>query len=517
MRKGQALRILYEAVGLALALGAGWLLARPALPAVVALFGSLALAAGTLVEPLVGAAGGLFLGLLRAYLRTEVPQVPDQIGHLFLALALFSHWARGLARRDFRLPLGGRHPATPLVLPALAFLGAVGLSLWSPAYDARYLGPYGLLEMAKWAEILFLLWMVAERADRRRFPWLVGGILAVGAFQAIVGLYQFGIRGEGPEHFQIPGTSFYRAYGTFEQPNPYAGYIGMTLALGTGILGACGLRWISERRWGSLLGVGAAVGLMAAALGASWSRGGWMGFAAALGAIALALPRRSRWGILLVAGLAALFLALLTAGLLPARVVARLTDFAADLRFQDVRGVNINSANYAVIERLAHWQSALEMWRSRFWTGVGFGGYEPAYPAFALVNWPLALGHAHNLYLNLLAETGLVGLGAYLVFWGVVFWRTWRATRVASGLERGVAIGLLGVWTHLTVHHLVDNLYVNNAHMLLGLLLGVLAALSGPWVSGVLPSFPQIPERRLPPGAKARQGLPDQPEVLPPT
>ncbi|MDW7991272.1 MAG: O-antigen ligase family protein [Anaerolineae bacterium] len=472
--------VLYETTGLALGLGTGWLLARPALPTALALFGFLALTVGTLMEPLVGAVGGLFLGLLRAYLRTEAPQVPDQIGHLFLALAFFSHWTRRLARRDLRLPLGARHPAAPLALPALVFLGAAGLSLWSPAYDARYLGPYGLLELVKWAEILLLLWMVAERTDRRHLPWLAVGILAVGVFQALLGLYQFGIRGEGPEHFRIPGTRFFRAYGTFEQPNPYAGYIGMTLALGTGILGTCGLPWISERRWKSVLGIGAAVGLMAVALGASWSRGGWMGFAAALGAMALALPRRSRWGVLLVAGLVVLFLGLLGTGLLPARVVARLTDFVADLRLQDVRGININSANYAVIERLAHWQSAVEMWRFRFWTGVGFGGYEPAYPAFALVNWPIALGHAHNLYLNLLAETGVIGLLAYLALWGAVFYRTWRATRIASGLERGIAVGLLGVWTHLTVHHLVDNLYVNNAHLFIGLSLGMLAAIPLP-------------------------------------
>ena len=31
--------------------------------------------------------------------------------------------------------------------------------------------------------------------------------------------------------------------------------------------------------------------------------------------------------------------------------------------FEDVRGVGINDANYAVLERLAHWQAALEMWR----------------------------------------------------------------------------------------------------------------------------------------------------------
>jgi len=217
--------------------------------------------------------------------------------------------------------------------------------------------------------------------------------------------------------------------------------------------------------------------LTGAALIASWSRGAWIGFAAALLVMAAALPRRARWGLLAVALLAIITIGLYNADLLPASVVARLTDFAAGLRLEDVRGVGINSTNYAVIERLAHWQSALEMWRQHFWTGVGLGCYEPAYPAVALINWPLALGHAHNTYLNLLAETGLIGFLAYLVLWAAVFWQTWRITRTTGGLTRGLAIGLLGVWTHLAVHNFFDNLYVNNVHVLVGALMGAVASL----------------------------------------
>lgn len=482
------MRIPSHALPLLLALGVGFFLARAALPVAVAGLGMGALVVGTVMEPLVGAVAGLFLGLLRAYLQSEVPQVPAQIGHLFIALALAAHWARGLLRRYFPLPLTQGHPAFPLLLPLLAFLGVAGVSLWSGT------GPFltsGLPELVKWAEMGLLLWLVAERTGRRRLPYLVAGVVAVGAFQAAVGLYQFALRGEGPESFLIPGTDFYRAYGTFEQPNPYAGAVGMMLALTVGVLGVKFLEWVGQRgkgptrrEWGNvtvLMGMGA---LMAAALIASWSRGAWIGFAAALAAMALALPQRARRGFLLAGVLLVLFLALYAAGLLPARVMARLTDFAADLRIQDVRGVGINDANYAVIERLAHWQSALEMWRYHFWIGVGLGGYEPAYPRFALINWPLALGHAHNIYLNLLAETGLIGLTVYWLFWGVVFWQTWRATRRASGLARGVAVGLLGAWTHLSVHQLFDNLYVNNVHILIGLMLGLLAALRNMPTSG---------------------------------
>jgi hypothetical protein len=77
----------------------------------------------------------------------------------------------------------------------------------------------------------------------------------------------------------------------------------------------------------------------------------------------------------------------------------------------------------------------------------------------------------------MLAEVGIIGFLAYLVLWGAVFITTLRASNPPDMWRRAAAIGLLGVWTHLTVHQLVDNLYVANIHLHLGALLGVLAIL----------------------------------------
>jgi O-antigen ligase len=115
------------------------------------------------------------------------------------------------------------------------------------------------------------------------------------------------------------------------------------------------------------------------------------------------------------------------------------------------------------------------MWRANFWLGVGLGGYEPAYAAYRLVNWPFALGHAHNFYLTLLAEVGLVGFAAYLVFLGALLGRLGWASRRLTGGARGLALGLLGAWTHFAVHDLVDNLLVNNVHLHAGVLLALSA------------------------------------------
>jgi O-antigen ligase len=319
-------------------------------------------------------------------------------------------------------------------------------------------------------------------------------------------MWQFGLRGEGPEHFKILGGAFYRAYGTFEQPNPYAGYMGLTAALAAGM--TIGTVWNGLMSLGAgqangqddgrqeeriarqrrdLPGQSASVPLylfggvaslvMLAALVASWSRGAWIGFGAAGLVMAAAVPQKTARSVLLVAALVIVGTGIYASGRLPASFTARLTSFVKDIRLEDVRGVPINDANYAVVERLAHWQAAVSMFRHNLWTGVGFGCYEAAYPAFALINWPIALGHAHNIYLNLAAETGLLGLIGYMVLWIVVLWQTWRAMRRARGVTRSLAIGLLGAWTHISVHHLLDNLYVNNVHLHIGVLLGLAAVI----------------------------------------
>jgi len=319
--------------------------------------------------------------------------------------------------------------------------------------------------------------------------WVLVMLLLAGLSQAAVGIWQFGLRGMGPEHFEILGR-FYRAYGTFEQPNPFGGFMNLSLLLALGVVVMLLGEWWqgvkSARRGISpfalrpsplLFLVGVSLLGAAAALVMSWSRGAWLGLAGGLAVFVLFWPRRRWLGIGLLLLTVLLLWGGLTFNLLPAAVAERITNFREDVTFGDARGVDINDANYAVIERLAHWQAALDMVRDHFWLGVGFGNYEPAYHHYALINWPFPLGHAHNYYLNLLAETGVLGLAAYVGVWTAVFWQTIRLLYRLDNLPRGIALGLLAAFSALAVHHLVDKLYVNNIYIHLGAMLGLLQLL----------------------------------------
>jgi O-antigen ligase len=140
----------------------------------------------------------------------------------------------------------------------------------------------------------------------------------------------------------------------------------------------------------------------------------------------------------------------------------------------DISSVEVNDNNWAVIERMAHWQAAVGMFTDHPWLGVGIGNYPVAYPQYAVGRWRDPLGHAHNYYLNIAAEAGILGLGAYLLLFGACFVVAWRTIQHAQGYWRAVALGALGILVHLSVHNLFDNLFVHSMNVQLGLVLGLL-------------------------------------------
>jgi O-antigen ligase len=338
----------------------------------------------------------------------------------------------------------------------------------------------GLNEIIKWLEIGLTLVIAYDEARQGRLNWLLTAILLTGLAQAAIGLWQYQWRGVGPESFRL-SEGVYRAYGSFEQPNPFGGFLGLIWPIGAGLAIEVVKKIKDKEREKDL--PFALVGLFVSAiillaLYASFSRGAWLGAAVAGWVMAMFVPRRLSLGLGLgVAGLVVGWL-LISAGLLPASIAARFASLADVASFSDVRGVNINDANFAIVERLAHWQAALDMARAHPWLGVGIGNYAAAYPQYALLNWPLSLGHAHNIYLNALAETGSVGLLAYLGIWLWVIGLTIRTLRRAAGWQRGLALGLLGVWAHLLAHQVVDNLHVNNIDLLIAAELGLVCAIS---------------------------------------
>ncbi|MBL8147599.1 MAG: O-antigen ligase family protein, partial [Anaerolineae bacterium] len=305
-----------------------------------------------------------------------------------------------------------------------------------------------------------------------------------GAANAAIGIYEY-FGGSGALHLLIDNR-YFRAFGTFGQPNPFGGFMGLLLPLA--LAGAAGWGWRWLRRIGApqrevralalAAFYSACSGLLAAGALMSWSRGAWLGAAAGVMVLLFALPRRW-WAGLMMVGIVTLGgVGAAALGLLPSSILDRATSsFSETFSVTDVRGANITSENYALIERLAHWQAAVNMATDNPWLGVGFGNYEAAYDKYRLIAWRFPLGHAHNTYLNVLGETGVIGAAAFATTWALVVFYTWKARAHPDPQAHILAAGLLGAWGYLAVHSLTDNLFVNNLFLHIGTMLGLVALL----------------------------------------
>jgi putative inorganic carbon (HCO3(-)) transporter len=221
----------------------------------------------------------------------------------------------------------------------------------------------------------------------------------------------------------------------------------------------------------------------------SWSRGAWVGVGVALVVVAVLQSRRAFVLSTIAAFVLTMAVLLSSINIIPGVVAERFSGIGDYFGIFDVRGVKVDDANFAIVERMAHWQAAAEMFADHPVLGVGIGNYVPAYPLYALPRWSDPLGHAHNYYLNVAAETGAVGLFGYLVLWGAALWQGWRAVRALNGLARGIAAGLLGMMTALSIHNGFDNLFVHGMAVQVGIGLAMVSALTnrertGEWLNG---------------------------------
>lgn len=397
-----------------------------------------------------------------------------------LGLMLAGWLAQMVAQRKINIP----HP--PMLWPFLLFLGAIALS-WLNIFSVTA----GLTETLKWLEMLALYLFICANFKTTEIPRLVIVLLIAGALQAGLGIYQFVFK-VGPEGFLLFGGRFLRAYGTFQQPNPYAGYLGLVvpLALSLTLWALAGLTHptLPPIHPGRLPGnqtplrllwpgiAGSALLITGAGLLAAQSRGAMLGLAGA--AVLTILLTGGRWAaaasMALIGG--AILIAMGALALLPATLTQRFADIIPYVGLTDVSTVAVTNANFAAIERLAHWQAAATMWRDHLWLGVGIGNYAAIYPAYAVGRWLDPLGHAHNYLLNIGAETGLTGVAAYFTFWGWIIILSLRTLRLtpANSLYRAVVIGGLGIFAHLHIHNLFDNLYVQGMYLHLTVIFGLI-------------------------------------------
>ncbi len=317
----------------------------------------------------------------------------------------------------FVAPAGSRRVRWPLALPIVAF------AVWTIVSALASAQPVDSLRATKplmWLGVMYVvLHALPDRAAAHRFVTLLFVAVSVVAGFAIVQVMMCPAAHEatGLLRWFFHGCS--RARGFFSIYMTLAGVLTPVL-----ITRMPALATVSRRSWwivpAWLVGV--------LALGLTYVRGAWLGFATGAGIGALATRRR-------IAMLAAIVLIAAGASLMLPGVAKRastLGQFTADDTTRD---------------RLAMMHGGWRMLREHPLTGVGIGQVKRLYPDYAP---PEALRHStshlHNTPLQILVERGAVGLALWLAVYAAFFVRAGRTLRripAAESRDRALVLGVI--------------------------------------------------------------------------
>jgi len=434
-----------------------------------------ALLAALLVAALVLRHPGLGLVLLVVFVYLNLSEVlvrhhglPSLLQILVFPLALAA-WA------DHEVQ--GRRLAVRGPLPWLLGLYlAVVLFSTTVAVETR-LADEAFSETAKAMVLFFLVVWLASSLDRVRVAaWT---LVLAGAFLALLGVIQVATADFGNEFGGLARVKDAHIYGrVFEpriagplgDPNFFAQVLLVVVPLGLF------LAWRERATWRKVLAY-AATGAVLAGTVLTYSRGGALALAAVLGLCLLGRKVRLRH----LAAAAALLLVLVA--VFPAGFTSRLTTIQQVLP----GGEDVIHPDSSFQKRRLYMAAAWRIFLDHPVAGVGAGNFGAHYEAYAgevgtaarLWGEPDVRRYPHNLYLEVAAETGLLGLATFGLVVAACFVLVRRARRRFLAAGDAMGEGLCRAFEIALVGYLISSLFLHG-HFIryLWLLFGFIAALS---------------------------------------
>jgi len=274
----------------------------------------------------------------------------------------------------------------PLLIPLASVFGAgvlAGLAGFDPVAGTLFTGIGGL-------GIVWHASVMRFYSDRNAAVTIYWCFLLTGALASAVAVAMVATRIPAAQYAIAHG----RATGTFVLPGELAGFLIVLLPIAYAIGVAGASRALRTIGWTTL-----GFGILALAL--TYSRAGWIGFAAALAFLIAARQRRTIGAAAVVAIAVIVVLLLFNAHHDP-------------------------SEDYT---RLSIWQAALQIANRFPLTGVGPFNFSRLYAVVRAPDGDPTAFHAHSLYLTFFVEFGIVGVVT-------VAWTIWR---FAAELRRRIA------------------------------------------------------------------------------
>lgn len=268
-------------------------------------------------------------------------------------------------------------------------LGLVYLAMGALSHTPETSLPVSMLTCSF---VLYFFVVTGSISSRTQLQQVSIALVLVGIAVAGLGILQFFFHGN--ESVGWLDTDYFdfsfRVYATLENPNVLGEYLLLVIPLCAALL-----LGTNARHMRLLWSCGLLILIVCMAL--TYSRGCWLGLA--LEAVIFLLLYDRRTIILL------LVLACLTPYLLPDSIW---------LRLSSIGDLSDTSTSY----RVATWLGTLRILRDHWVTGIGPGStaFQIMYPTYAIAAYESP--HAHNLFLQMLCDTGITGLA---LFTGAIF------------------------------------------------------------------------------------------------
>ena len=263
-----------------------------------------------------------------------------------------------------------------------------------------------------------------------------------------------------------------KIYGIFERSSPFgsfvnrhnfAAYIEMTMAVPLGMMFVGAVA-----RDKKLLYI-TAITLMGVALLLSGSRGGFVSLLAEIILLViLTTQTRGAKAIALKLALSLMLVGAVVAGAIFVGGESSLTRFAETASSKDI-----------TTNRTHIWAVSAKVIVANLPFGAGLGAFAQAYTPFDDFNGLERVEQAHNDYLQVIADAGIVGvvIGGLFIF--LLIREARRAVRVANTFRRGVAIGAISGIFAVLIHSLFDFVLHTTAISILFLTLIAMLVASG--------------------------------------
>ena len=370
-----------------------------------------------------------------------------------------------------------RIPPAALPLGALVLVGlAQSIALTGSSGQTSSLSMYVEATRGAVAVIFFLFVSFLIAANffdtPQRLRTLANFLIIFGLALAVFALVQH-FTWEGKLYWMRPATSAGAGTGgPFVNRNHFAGYMEMLIPI------PVALAFSRATRGETRVFYGFAAAIMSIAEVASLSRGGMVSLASGLLFLAAISARRGRDGahperkssfILRPAFLIVVMLAAIASG-----VVWIGADFDILKRI-----THDPLTTTLATDRRAVWGDTLTMFRAHPILGIGLGAFETIYPIYGRGDGSFVIQFAHNDYLQVLSDGGIVGGAIALWFIIVIARAVMQVTRSADPFLRALGLGSAAGVFALLVHSLFDfNLQIPS-NALLFLLLAAIVSRAG--------------------------------------